>query len=65
MESKYDLEVDVLRINWSVSEISESGLVSLGIILDYDAEGNVIGIEILNASLKIKNLKPSLTKEKV
>lgn len=65
MDAKYDAEVDVLRINWSETEISESDSVSPGIILDYDPQGNVIGIEILNASQKFKNLQPSLTKEKV
>ena len=55
MEAKYDPDVDVLRINWSVAEIEESDAISPGVILDYDAQGNVIGIEILNASKKIEN----------
>lgn len=58
MNAKYDAEVDVLRINWSDSEIEESAAVSLGVILDYDLEGNVIGIEILNARSKIKKFVP-------
>lgn len=60
MDAKYDSEVDVLRINWSEAEIEESDSISAGVILDYDAEGNVIGIEILNASLKITNFNPDL-----
>ncbi len=44
MSAKYDSEVDILRINWSVAEIQESDAISPGIILDYDAQGNVIGI---------------------
>ena len=55
MEAKYDREIDVLRINWGVAEIEESDAISPGVILDYDAQGNVIGIEILNASKKIEN----------
>ncbi|PSF36770.1 hypothetical protein C7H19_12430 [Aphanothece hegewaldii CCALA 016] len=55
MNAEYDLEVDVLRINWSESEIEESDIISPGVILDYDVESNVIGIEILNASKKINN----------
>lgn len=55
MEAKYDAEVDVLRINWSEAEIEESDAINPGVILDYDAQRNVIGIEILNASKKIKN----------
>lgn len=56
MEAKYDAEVDVLRINWSQAEIEESDAVSPGVIIDYDAEGNAIGIEILHASRKIQQL---------
>lgn len=59
MKAKYDIEVDVLRINWSEAEIEESDSISPGVILDYDSEGNVIGIEILNASKKIKNFNPN------
>ncbi|MDJ0598203.1 MAG: DUF2283 domain-containing protein [Crocosphaera sp.] len=55
MEAKYDRDVDVLRLNWSNAEIEESDAISPGVILDYDAQGNVIGIEILNASKKIEN----------
>ena len=64
MKAKYDSEVDVLRINWSEAEIEESDSVNPGVILDYDSQGNVIGIEILNASKKIKNLTPNNIKNK-
>jgi len=59
MKAKYDREVDVLSINWSEAEIQESDSVSPGVILDYDSQGNVIGVEVLNASKKIKNLSPT------
>lgn len=59
MKAKYDNDVDVLRINWSDAEIEESDSVSPGIILDYDSQGNVIGIEVLNASKKITNFHPN------
>ncbi len=62
MDAKYDNDVDVLRISWGNTEIEESDAISAGVILDYDAEGNVIGIEILNASQKIKNFQPELQK---
>jgi uncharacterized protein YuzE len=64
MNAKYDAEVDVLRINWSDAEIEESDSISPGVILDYDLQGNVIGIEILNASKKIEYFQP-LFKEKI
>lgn len=57
MKVKYDVEVDVMRIIFSESEISESDEEKQGIILDYDNKGNIVGIEILNASKKIVNPK--------
>lgn len=55
MKIKYDPEVDVLRITLKDTEIEESGEENPGIILDYDTDGNVIGIEILQASKRIDN----------
>jgi len=57
MKVKYDAEVDVMRIIFSEAEISESDEEKPGIILDYDNKGNIVGIEILNASKKIANPK--------
>ena len=50
MKIKYDKEVDVLTIKLSDFEIAESDEEKPGIILDYDKNGNVVEIEILNAS---------------
>lgn len=60
MKAKYDAEVDVLTITWDNTPIEESESISPGVILDYDQDGNVIGIEILNASRKIENFSPNL-----
>lgn len=53
MKVKYDKEVDILYISFSEKTIIESDEEKPGIILDYSAEGDIIGIEILNASKKI------------
>ncbi len=53
MKIKYDKEVDILYISFSEKTIIESDEEKPGIILDYSAEGDIIGIEILNASKKI------------
>ncbi|MEH2179608.1 DUF2283 domain-containing protein [Nostoc sp.] len=53
MQAKYDTEQDILRIRWSDAPIEESDEEQSGFILDYDQQGNVIGVEILNASHKI------------
>ncbi|WP_030006972.1 MULTISPECIES: DUF2283 domain-containing protein [Cyanophyceae] len=55
MKIKYDPEVDVLRITLKDVAIEESGEENPGIILDYDQKGQVIGIEILQASKRIDN----------
>ena len=51
----YDSEVDVLRVLFSDARIQESDEDKPGMILDYDAAGNVVGLEILNASQRVDN----------
>jgi uncharacterized protein YuzE len=51
----YDPEVDVLRILLSDAPIAESDEAKPGVILDYDNDGNVVGLEILEASKRITN----------
>lgn len=53
MKIKYDKEVDVIYIRFSNEKIIESDENNPGIILDYDANGNIAGIELLNASSRL------------
>lgn len=53
MKVKYDKEVDILYIKFNDKQINESDEDKPGIILDYAEDGSVVGIEILNASIKI------------
>lgn len=55
MKVTYDPEVDVLRIILSNTEIEESDQEKPGIILDYDRDGNIVGMEILDASKRMEN----------
>jgi uncharacterized protein YuzE len=55
MKVTYDSDVDVLRILFSSAPIEESDEDKPGVILDYDKEGNVVGLEVLNASQRIEN----------
>ena len=55
MKVTYDPEVDVLRILLSSAPIKESDEDKPGIILDYDKDGNVVGLEILDASKRMEN----------
>lgn len=53
MKLNYYRETDSLYIDLSSKPSAESREISKGIVLDYDAEGNLVGIDIDNASLKI------------
>jgi uncharacterized protein YuzE len=55
MKITYDSEVDVLRILFSNTPIEESDEDKPGVILDYDKDGNIVGLEILDASKRIEN----------
>lgn len=50
MKMRYDQEVDILNIIFSDSLVEESDEEIPGMIFDYDINGKMIGIEILNAS---------------
>jgi uncharacterized protein YuzE len=51
----YDAEVDILRILLSDAPIEESDEDKPGVILDYDKDGNIVGLEILDASKRVSN----------
>jgi uncharacterized protein YuzE len=55
MKVTYDPEVDVLRIVLSSRPIEESDEEKPGVILDYDGDGNIVGLEILTASQRVEN----------
>ncbi len=50
MKLRIDKAADALYLKLEDSVPSESEEVSPGIVLDFDADGRVIGIEILNVS---------------
>jgi uncharacterized protein YuzE len=55
MKVTYDPEIDVLRILFSSALIEESDEDKPGVIIDYDKDGNVVGLEILDASKRMDN----------
>lgn len=55
MKITYDAGVDVLRILFSNSAIEESDEERPGVILDFDKAGNIVGMEILDASRRMEN----------
>ena len=54
MKITYYIETDTLRIVLSEVAIDESDEDKPGVILDYDAGGNVVGMEILDASKRME-----------
>jgi YD repeat-containing protein len=55
MKISYDPETDTLRILLSQSPIEESDEDKPGVILDYDKNGNLVGVEVLDASTRVEN----------
>ncbi len=50
MKVTYDPTVDALRIRFNETPIHESDEEKPGVILDYDRDGRIVAIEILDAS---------------
>ena len=62
MELNYYPETDSLYINLSEQPSVESREISEGVLLDYDADGRLVGIDIDNASSKVEMEKLILSK---
>ena len=54
MRLNYHADTDSLYSDLAETPSVESREVSAGIVLDYDANGNLVGIDIDNASRKVK-----------
>ncbi|HUU01888.1 MAG TPA: DUF2283 domain-containing protein [Myxococcota bacterium] len=54
MKLKYYKETDSLYIDLSSKPSTDSREISEGVVLDYDADGKLVGIDIDNASHKIE-----------
>jgi uncharacterized protein YuzE len=62
MRISYYPDTDSLYIDLSEQPSAESREISEGIVLDYDAEGTLVGIDIDNASRKVELKKLTLSK---
>ena len=50
MKTLYDAEADALYVRFADASIVESEEVAAGVVLDFDAEGRIVAIELLDAS---------------
>ena len=62
MKMSYYPETDSLYIDLVDRSSVESREVSEGVVLDYDADGNLVGIDIDNASRKLDLRELTLSK---
>lgn len=56
MKISHDAEADALYLRLDDSKIMESEEVSPGVVLDFDANNQVVGIEMLNLSKRTSKL---------
>jgi uncharacterized protein YuzE len=55
MKVVYDPDKDILQIIFMETTIEETAQIAPGLVLDYDEDGNVIGVELRKASSKLDN----------
>jgi uncharacterized protein YuzE len=53
MKTTYDPEVDALYVRFADAPVIESEEVSAGVVLDFDADGRIVAIELLDATKHI------------
>ncbi len=51
----YDPETDILQISFREDSVEETTQIAPGLILDYDEDGSVIGVELRKASKRVDN----------
>ncbi len=55
MKVTYDRETDILQLVLTGAPVEESDEDKPGVIIDYDKNGNVVGMEILDASKRVED----------
>jgi uncharacterized protein YuzE len=56
MNANYDIETDTLTIVFKPGDVAESDEDKPNVVLDYNTEGELIGMEILDASKHIADV---------
>lgn len=53
MKVDYDKETDAMFVRFATGAIVESEELSPGIVLDFDAEGRIVAMEVLDAHKRL------------
>jgi uncharacterized protein YuzE len=53
LEFLYDAEADAAYLRFSTGTVIESEEVSPGVVLDYDADGRIVALEVLKAGERL------------
>ncbi|MBX7073403.1 MAG: DUF2283 domain-containing protein [Pirellulales bacterium] len=57
MKATYDSKTDTLTLVLKAAAVAESDEGHPGVVLDYDANGDLIGIEVLDASRRVSDAR--------
>ena len=57
MKILYDPRTDTLTVEFKPGPVAESAEDKPGVILDYDEQGDLVGVEILDASKRAPELR--------
>ena len=60
MRTKYDPEADALYVRFADAPVVETEEVRPGVMFDFDAEGRIVAIEVLDASEHLAIGRPDL-----
>jgi uncharacterized protein YuzE len=55
MKIEYDRKADAMYIRLRAGAVAESDEIRPGVVFDFDADGKVLGIEMLDVSLRADN----------
>lgn len=54
MKIEFDPIADALYLELTDSEVEKTEEIKPGVIMDYDADGNIVGVEVLYVSKRAK-----------
>jgi uncharacterized protein YuzE len=53
MKIEYSKKADALYVHFREVEVAQSKEIQEGVVVDFDAQGQIVGIEVLDASVRV------------